>query len=124
MKAEFRKYETHKGSNEKDYLCSQGLWHDYSYQVGEDEQILVENCILCGHQVRFNKVAGRIDNIRFGETHMRYFLQHTHPFYEQFYGKYKELGLKDAKKEMAELKREVVSDARSWDRMQIGINRT
>lgn len=73
-----------------DYTCKDFGLHDYSETVGDDENLLVEICVRCGHTIRFPKCElGRIDNKRYGETHELWFLQPCHKLYEKYYGKAK-----------------------------------
>ena len=76
--------------------------------------MIAEHCTKCGHHIRFYKNGERIDNIKYGETHILDFLQPTHPFYQHFYGRPREINLKDPKKEMEELRRELKDDEKTW----------
>jgi Zn ribbon nucleic-acid-binding protein len=71
-----------------DYVCRDNGLHDYSITVGENDNLLVEQCVQCGHKIQFIKSTnGKTDNIRYGETHQRWFLQPNHPLYRRYYGK-------------------------------------
>ena len=86
-------------AKEADYVCKEGPWHDYSHIVGDDENILVEKCVRCDHVIRFVKSErGRIDSVRYAETHMKFFAQPSHPFYEKYYGRKKEITQKGTNK--------------------------
>lgn len=74
-----------------DYRCRlDGWYHDYSNHIAEDESLVVEGCIRCGHTIRFvkDKDTGRIDTKRYGETHELFFLQPDHPFFKRYYPDY------------------------------------
>jgi len=117
LRKETEKYESYQKHKDKDYFCSQNGLHKYE-KKGEDNNLLVEVCHCCSKEIRFIKTKeGRIDSTKYGESHILYFMQHTHPFYEHFYGKYKELNLKDTKKEFAELRRELKDDERTWSHL-------
>lgn len=101
-RAEFERYSTFRPEAEADYVCVYGPWHDYSHIKGEDNSQLVETCVRCGHEIRFVKSErGRIDNVRYGETHMLYFVQSTHPFFRLYYPHWRPLPDKKAGRAMA-----------------------
>ena len=78
-------FTTCKPGTEKDYVCKNNGLHDYSITVGEDDKLLVERCVNCGHEIRFVKDGNRIDNTRYGESHLLWFLQPNHPLYAKYY---------------------------------------
>ena len=88
---ELSRYSTHSSliGNKADYFCKEYGFHDYGNVRGENDNILVENCIYCGHIISFRKVNGKIDNLRYGETHILYFMQATHPLYKLFHGEHR-----------------------------------
>jgi hypothetical protein len=68
-----------------DLVCKDGRFHDYSITLGEDDTLLVERCSDCHREIRFPKVNGKVDNKRYGQTHLLYFLQPSHPEYTRYY---------------------------------------
>lgn len=73
---------------EDDYLCPTGRLHDYSKQLRDDKEVIVEMCIRCGRKIWFKKIDGRIQNKRYGETHRLWFLQPGDEGYAENYGTY------------------------------------
>lgn len=74
-----------------DYRCRRDGWfHDYSNCIIENSEVLVEQCIRCGHRIQFNKDdKGDVDGKRYGETHELWFLQPNHPFFKKYYPDFK-----------------------------------
>lgn len=69
----------------KNYGCANRLPHDYKY-LYENPAVKVEQCSICGDIVKFQKDnAGRIDNDRYLEAHIRNFAQSTGPTAEVYY---------------------------------------
>lgn len=115
-------YSTYRPHLHKDYVCKDDSFHDYGHVKGENGAVKVELCIRCGHEIRFNKdrETGKIDSIRYGETHMLYFLQRTHPFYAKYYPESAKRGpskKREHKEIMNEMEREVKEEMRNWGKI-------
>ena len=72
-----------------DILCKDGRWHAYENIIEDTPDLILEQCVACGHKIQFNKVEGRIDNERYLKTHMLWFVQPNHPQYQRYYGQQK-----------------------------------
>jgi len=98
--------------DDPDHICKRGGLHDYSHTLEDNPSILIEQCVRCGHVIQFNVVDGRIDNRRYGSTHILWFLQPNNPLYKRYYGearpvppksKYAKMSIKERAAEYAEI---------------------
>lgn len=73
-----------------DYQCRDRLLHDYGDIIADTPLIIVERCIRCGHRISFPKAAnGRVDNVKYAQTHELETMQVEHKEWERYYGKLK-----------------------------------
>ena len=73
-----------------DFTCRDRLLHSYDVIIADTPQLICEQCNRCGHKITFYKAEnGRIDNVKYSQTHELEIMQIEDRRWEKYYGKLK-----------------------------------